>query len=81
MMTMSPGLSVGTRISSTYWRKLSAIDGSVDQPRCGDPIVTQSGQEGHGSSSGRMALCLASVVHTAPTREAAPCWSWSRFRR
>jgi hypothetical protein len=25
-----------------------AIDGSVDQPRCGDPIVTQSGQEGHG---------------------------------
>ena len=25
-----------------------AIDGSVDQPRCGEPIVTQSGQEGHG---------------------------------
>jgi hypothetical protein len=25
-----------------------AIDGSVDQPRCGDPIMTQSGQEGHG---------------------------------
>ena len=25
-----------------------AIDGSVDEPRCGDPIVTQSGQEGHG---------------------------------
>ena len=25
-----------------------AIDGSVDEPRCSDPIVTQSGQKGHG---------------------------------
>ena len=25
-----------------------AIDGSVDEPWCAEPIVTQSGQEGHG---------------------------------
>jgi hypothetical protein len=34
-----------------------AIDGAVDEPRCGEAIVTQSGQEGHGRPAA--VWCLA----------------------
>ena len=48
MMTMSPGWERGNEDLLYVDQEPLAVDRTVDQPGCLDPIVAQRGQEGHG---------------------------------
>ena len=62
MMTISPGLSVGTRIWRTQARKTSLIDGTIEEARRSDPVPPKRCDEGH---------CLPAAEGSAPFNPAA----------
>ena len=64
-----------------YRQEALAVDRAVDQPGRLDAVVAQGGQEGHGLPAAVRHLAGQALAAVAPSRSAAPCWSWSRSRR
>ena len=71
MMTMSPGLSVGSEDLLDIGPKAFAVDRTVEKPRRLDAVVTQSGEEGHGFQWPCGTLAVSLVPRGAQPRSGA----------
>src|SRR5690606_34982035 len=80
-ITTSPGRRGGGKLGLDPGLENLAVHRPVDQPRCGQAIASQAGDEGLGCTCGRTERLPSPARRAAPGRAAGSFWSWSRSRQ